>query len=90
MINMQIFGRWDLTFGSGFQTFGALVAVVTFTWFLKRSEALVQLMAGASDEGKEPSLGTRALFFWMRWVVPTALLTLGVWWLLTQVLGVVE
>ena len=34
MINMKIFVPWDLTFGSGMQTLGSLIAVVTFGWVI--------------------------------------------------------
>lgn len=84
MINMRIFVPWDLTFGTGFQTFGALVAALTVGWSLKRSDALRQL-ASAEDAG----LQIRLLYNWIRFVVPGAILTVGVWWFLTDVLGVV-
>jgi len=40
MINMRIFVPWDLTFGSGMQTLGALMAVLTTAWCVGRSAAL--------------------------------------------------
>lgn len=84
MINMRIFVPWDLTFGTGFQTFGALVAALTVGWSFKRSDALRQL-ASAEDAG----LQIRLLYNWIRFVVPGAILTVGIWWFLTDVLGVV-
>lgn len=83
MLNMRIFVPWDLTFGTGFQTFGALVAALTVGWSLKRSDALRQL-ASAEDAG----LQIRLLYNWIRFVVPGAILTVGIWWFLTDVLGV--
>ncbi len=29
------------------------------------------------------------LYHWIRWVIPGAILAVGIWWLLTDVLGVV-
>ncbi len=84
MINLEIFVPWDLTFGSGGQTFGALVAVVTVGWVMRRATLLEQIA------GDEPSLADRALVRWLRWVVPTAVLAAAVWWLLTDVLGAVQ
>ncbi len=84
MINMRIFVPWDLTFGTGFQTFGALVAALTVGWSFKRSDALRQL-ASSEDAG----LQIRLLYNWIRFVVPGAILTVGIWWFLTDVLGVV-
>lgn len=80
MINLRIFVPWDLTFGSGMQTLGALMAVCTFAWVVDRSTALAQLSSG----------GERAaplwLYYWLRFVVPGAILLVGMWWLVTEVL----
>ncbi|MFV2007786.1 MAG: sodium-dependent transporter [Longimicrobiales bacterium] len=84
MINMRIFVPWDLTFGTGFQTFGALIAALTVGWSFKRSDALRQL-ANSEDAGPQ----IRLLYNWIRFVVPGAILTVGVWWFLTDVLGLV-
>ncbi|MCG8460442.1 MAG: sodium-dependent transporter [Holophagales bacterium] len=81
MVNLEIFVPWDLTFGSGLQTTGALLAVITLAWSLDRGEALRQLAPGG---GWRQYL----LVFWLRWVVPAVVLALGLWWLFTEVLGV--
>ena len=81
MINLRIFVPWDLTFGSGGQTFGALIAVATVGWAMKRADLLRQL------GGEHPSTLDRLLAAWLRWVIPTAVLAASVWWLLTDVLG---
>ena len=82
-INNAIFFPWDLTFGSGIQTLGSLVAVLTVGWCMNRSAALKEL--GARGE----PLPTW-LFYWIRFGIPVAILTVGVWWLLTSVLGTVK
>lgn len=84
MINLEIFIPWDLTFGSGGQTLGALIAVVTVGWVMSRATLLEQIA------GDEPSFTDRALIHWLRWVVPTAVTAAAVWWLLTDVLGAVQ
>ncbi len=92
MINMQIFVPWDLTFGSGFQTLGALVAVVAVGWALKRGAVLRELLSeAAATEPGPPSTErtTLLLYLWIRYVIPAAIIAVGVWWLLTEVLGVV-
>ncbi|MEO5567834.1 MAG: sodium-dependent transporter, partial [Gemmatimonadaceae bacterium] len=48
-INNGIFIPWDLTFGSGMQTLGALAAAITLGWCMNRSSALRQL---SSSEGR--------------------------------------
>jgi NSS family neurotransmitter:Na+ symporter len=80
MINMRVFVPWDLTFGSGLQTLGALFAVITVGWCIDRGEALRQLQSGGL------SRSTVWLYHWIRYVVPAAILLVGGWWLWTSVL----
>jgi neurotransmitter:Na+ symporter, NSS family len=80
-INMAIFLPWDLTFGSGMQTLGALVAVLTVGWCMHRSAAVAALSAGG--EQVVPAW----LYLWIRFGIPAAILTVGIWWLLTSVFG---
>lgn len=82
MLNLQVFVPWDLTFGSGMQTLGALLAVVTVGWSIQRSRALEALAAG----GERPF--PVWLYLWIRYVIPLAVLSVGIWWLLTSALGV--
>ena len=84
MLNNGVFVPWDLTFGSGMQTLGALVAAVTVGWAMQRSEAIQALSAG----GERPV--PVWLYLWIRWVIPGALLMVGVWWLLTEALRTVR
>lgn len=83
MINLEIFVPWDLTFGSGGQTLGALVAVLTVGWVMRRGDLLRQIA------GDRPSAADLALIHWLRWVVPVAIVLAAAWWLLTDVLGIV-
>ena len=76
MINMTIFLPWDLTFGSGLQSLGVLLAVLAFGWSMDRSAALRQL-------GTAVPMG---LYYWIRWVIPGAILAVGGWWFWTEVL----
>jgi len=84
MINLEIFVPWDLTFGSGAQTLGTLIAALTVGWVMHRATLLEQIA------GPDPSFADLALVRWLRWVVPTAVLAAGVWWLLSDVLGTVQ
>lgn len=81
MINLKIFVAWDLTFGSGMQALGALLSVLTVGWFLQRGALLAQL----GDRG----IGTTILIACIRYLIPLAMLTVGTWWLLTDVLHIV-
>ena len=83
-INNAIFVPWDLTFGSGMQTLGALVAALTVGWCLERGAALKALSA----EGARPV--PYWLYLWIRIGIPAGILTVGVWWLLTSVIGTVH
>ncbi|MCH7782637.1 sodium-dependent transporter [candidate division KSB1 bacterium] len=80
MINFGIFVPWDLFFGSGMQTLGALLAVITAVWCIKRSEVLRELSTGRD---KPVPL---FLLWWMRYVIPFAILFVGLNWLLENVL----
>ena len=81
MVNLEIFVPWDLIFGSGGQTFGALVAVVTVGWVVRRAVLLEQIA------GDRASRMDRALTLWLKWVVPAAVLAAAVWWFASEVLG---
>jgi neurotransmitter:Na+ symporter, NSS family len=103
MVNMSIFVPWDLTFGSGMQTLGALLAVLAVGWALHRSEVLKQVSgvgvgvgvgvgadaARGAGVGVEPKASFRLLYLWLRYVIPAAIALVGVWWLLTDLLGLV-
>jgi neurotransmitter:Na+ symporter, NSS family len=84
-INNAIFLPWDLTFGSGMQTLGSLVAVITVGWCINRSAALREL---SRDSGARPV--PIWLYHWIRYGIPAAILTVGIWWLLTSVFHSVQ
>ena len=79
MINFKIFVPWDLTFGSGMQALGSLLAVITTAWCIKRSESLKEL-----SQGRRKAFPL-FLYWWIRIVVPTAILFVGINWLLDNV-----
>lgn len=81
MTSMRVFVPWDLTFGAGMQTLGALVAALTAGWAMRRGALLRQLA------GERPGAFHRALAWWIRWVVPGAILAVGAWWVATELLG---
>jgi NSS family neurotransmitter:Na+ symporter len=83
-INNHIFVPWDLTFGSGMQTLGSLVAVLAVGWSIARSTALKQL--GERGEKLAPAW----LYYWIRFGIPAAIGFTGVWWLLSSVFGAVR
>jgi NSS family neurotransmitter:Na+ symporter len=78
-INNAIFVPWDLTFGSGMQTLGSLLAVVTLGWCLNRAAALKELFGA----GEKPV--PMWVFNWIRFGIPVIILGVGAYWLLTQV-----
>ena len=84
MVNLDVFLKWDLTFGSGFQTFGALCAALTAGWALGTPVLLAQV------GGDRVANWRRLIPVWLRYVVPGAILAVGVWWLLTDVVHVLK
>jgi len=81
MVNLKVFVPWDLTFGSGGQTVGALLAALTVGWVMRRGVLLEQI------GGEEPGRLDRFLVAWLRWVLPAAILAAGAWWVASDVLG---
>jgi len=81
-INNAIFVPWDLTFGSGMQTLGSLLAVITVAWCMNRAAALKELFGG----GERPV--PMWVFYWIRFGIPLVILGVGIYWLLTQVFRV--
>ena len=82
MINFQIFVPWDLTFGSGMQVVGSFMAVLTTAWFIKRAEVLRELSVF------KQGFYLPFLYWWMRIVIPAAILFVGVNWLLESVFNI--
>jgi SNF family Na+-dependent transporter len=80
-INNRIFVPWDLTFGSGMQTLGSLVAVLAVGWCMARSATLREL----GERGERPA--PLWLFYWIRFGIPAIIGGVGVWWLLSSVFG---
>jgi hypothetical protein len=64
------------------QTLGSLLAVVAFGWCMHRSSALAELMA----HGERPV--PMWVFYWIRFGIPTAIVAVGIWWVLTSVIGI--
>ncbi|MCH9651165.1 MAG: sodium-dependent transporter [Deltaproteobacteria bacterium] len=81
MINQRIFVLWDLVLGSGMQTLGSLLAVLTVGWCLHRGEALRSLA------GETPGRTDLWLYYWLRFVIPAAIAAVGVWWVAQEVLS---
>jgi NSS family neurotransmitter:Na+ symporter len=73
---------WDLFFGSGMQTLGTFMAVITTAWCIKRAQALKELSAGSDRPFP------RLLYWWMRLVIPAAVLFVGLNWLLESVFNI--
>lgn len=80
MINMKVFVPWDLTFGSGMQTLGALLSVLTVGWVLDRARMLDALSGSGSPWRRT------LLVAWLRFVVPGVILAVGIWWFYENVL----
>ena len=82
MPNLKIFLAWDLTFGSGMQTLGSLLAVIAVCWTMDRATVLREL------GGPAPGPAIRLLYLWLRFAVPVLILLVGLWWLASEVLGI--
>jgi len=88
MINLDIFVPWDLFFGSGMQILGAFLAVISTGWCIKRSDALKEISSGTLNQtqiSKTKFNYIPFLYYWIRYVIPLAILFVGVNWLLDQI-----
>lgn len=75
--NPQIIGTLDTVFGSGMFMFGCLMAVIGIGWGMGKAVLHAQVSFGLGDRT------TAWLVFWIRWVVPAALLAILVSFVLT-------
>lgn len=88
MVNMELFVPWDLTFGSGLQMGGALLAALCVGWALDRGAVLRELSRRpAGDGGSAEAEVSTWLYRWIRYVVPGAIGLVATWWLVHDVLG---
>jgi len=67
-VNPNFIGILDLIFGSGMQTLGSGIAIITLLWFWGRKKTLHQIFR------KSEGFWQIMYFYWMKWVVPLALL----------------
>ncbi|MDX1555170.1 MAG: sodium-dependent transporter [Xanthomonadales bacterium] len=68
--NPQVIGTLDVVFGSAMFMFGCMMAVIGVGWGLGKAALKVQVAYGLGE--RTASL----LTFWIRWVVPAALLSI--------------
>ena len=64
----KLIGILDLVFGSGMQVLGSTLAVLTVAWGLDKQKTMFQIFGTTGGRWQN------IYFFWIRWVVPGALL----------------
>lgn len=67
----SIIGTLDLLFGSGMQSLGALAAVLALGWSARGKQAMAELFTAPVGRWQA------GFVFWLRWVVPAALLVIA-------------
>lgn len=65
----EIIGTLDLIFGSGMQVLGSALCILGLTWGLKRSEVFQDMLKVV-----RPGAVHNAIYFWIQWIIPLALL----------------
>lgn len=68
--------KLDLVFGSGMQVLGSALAVIGLVWGLGRAVTMGQIYGPGSAGHSGARRWERACFWWLRWVVPGALLAI--------------
>ncbi|MBS1978823.1 MAG: sodium-dependent transporter [Bacteroidetes bacterium] len=66
----SVIGYLDLIFGSGMQVLGSALCVFCLTWGMRREQVLEHMF-----NGQPPAWPHRVIFFWIRWIIPLALLS---------------
>ena len=79
-LNTDLIATLDLIFGSGMQVFGSALAVIGVAWGLGKSKALKQIFSTVSFRWQN------IYFFWLKWVIPTALLFILLSYIFSSVL----
>ena len=79
-LNTDLIATLDLIFGSGMQVFGSALAVIGVTWGLGKSKTLKQIFSTVSFRWQN------IYFFWLKWVIPTALLFILLSYIFSSVL----
>jgi NSS family neurotransmitter:Na+ symporter len=76
MASSKILGWNDLVWGSTMQPVGSALTLVALGWFVSRGKALAEINQGSSIR-----IGSFWIF-WIRWVIPAAIVTILVygWW----------
>ncbi|MCB1606898.1 MAG: sodium-dependent transporter [Xanthomonadales bacterium] len=74
-----LIGTLDLIFGSGMQIFGALIAVLTITFWVGKPVAQRQIFGG------EAKGWLRAYWWWLRWALPVMLLAVLVGYVIDSI-----
>lgn len=76
-LSSSLIGTLDLIFGSGMQVLGSALCVVGLTWGLSRTTVL-----RAMFNSEQASWSHRLIYFWIRWIVPPALVAVLVSYIL--------
>lgn len=77
-LDPSIIGSLDLIFGSGMQVLGSGLALLGLTWGIGKSGAIQAVWGSTQSRWHEP------YYLWVKWVVPAALLSVLVGYVLTQ------
>ncbi|HCM76858.1 MAG TPA: hypothetical protein DIS90_10780 [Cytophagales bacterium] len=64
----DLIGTLDLIFGSGMQVLGSMLCILGLTWGLRKSEVIEGMFTTSNSNTFK-----RWTYFWIRWVIPIAL-----------------
>lgn len=79
-LSPSLIGYLDLIFGSGMQVLGSAFCVVCLTWGLSRATALREMF-----NTEQSPWHHRLIYFWIRWILPLALISVLVSYILDVV-----
>ncbi len=77
----DLIGVLDMFFGNGMFIFGSLMAVIAMSWGMGYRMTLAQI------GGEDPSLGSRLLTLWLKYIVPLTLIAILVGYIMEKLNG---
>ena len=79
-LNPELIGVLDMIFGSGMQTLGSAISIITLSWFVKKQKGLKQIF-GSRWNSPLPTI----YFSLVKWVIPAILLAILIGYIYTSI-----
>ncbi len=82
--NPSIIGILDLIFGSGMQLLGSMLVLLGVTWGAGKADTLKAVFGDSFKQGRR---WHQLYYYWVKWVVPAALLSVLIGYIYSKILN---